>query len=286
MRTRSGAHLRGTAPQGGRWARQVSGRGGETNQRPKVTAILVVALLVIAGVAAFGWMQDRNLRDGLLAQRAEAAQRPDWVPLRALPRHVPLAFMVVVDPTFLYRAPLDEGAEGRTLSRDLLRQVYLLRDDVGSQARELMMGPLLEARLSQGELLELYLNRVYLGEDEGWPVFGIFHGAREYFDKEPTQLTVGEAATLAGLVLPPRITDPQRAVGAVGLRRNEVLRAMRDAGAIDETEYSAALQEPLGFQPGLEHTPMTRPTDPGRREAEVIRVPLQASPAADTVQAQ
>jgi membrane peptidoglycan carboxypeptidase len=271
-------------PQGGRWSQQVSGRSSQTSQRPAVIGLLAFFFFAVALLAGFGWALDRNLRAGILAQQAEASQRPDWVPLRALPPHVPLAFLVAVDPTFLHRAPLDESVEGRTLSRDLLRQVYLLSDNIGSQARERVMAPLLETRLSQAEMLELYVNRVYLGEDQGWPIFGVFHAAREYFDKEPQQLTVGEAATLAGLLLPPRIVDPQQAVGAVGLRRNEVLRQMLAAGVIDESQYVAAMQEPLGFQPGLEQTPMTRPPEWGR-EPEIIRLPPDPRPAADTVSA-
>jgi penicillin-binding protein 1A len=147
-----------------------------------------------------------------------------------------------------------------------------------------VMGPLLEARLSEAELLELYLNRVFLGEDRGWAIYGIYHAAREYFDKAPEQLTPGEAASLAGMLLPPRITDPHRQVGAVGIRRNEVLAQMLEARAITAAEHGAALQEPLGFQPGLEFMPMSRPAG-WDRPPEVIRLPPEVTAPADTAAA-
>ncbi len=242
--------------------------------------LIVAALLLVGAVAMFAWLQDRELRGGVLRQRAEAQRRPDWVPLEALPPYVPRAFLAVVDPGFADRGSLDD-VEAPTLTRELLRQLYRLNPGpLESEARELVMAPLLEHRLDRREVLELYLNRVYLGAQEGWPVFGVHGAAREYFDKEPRAMTVGEAATLAGLLLPPRITDPGAAPGAVGARRNEVLRLLVAQGAITPAAYGAAIREPLAFQPGVRYAPMTRPAG-WNREPEVIRVP--ANPPADSV---
>lgn len=260
------------APRSGRWGRRVTGRR-ERKQHPySAWFLLVVAVAIIGTVAAWTWALDRQLREGILAQRREAVQRPDWVPLRPLPPHVPAAFLTVVDPAFLQRHPLRDGVANTTLPRELAAQIHQLGNGVGGQARELIMGPLLASRLTKRELLELYLNRVYLGEDDGWPIFGVYHAAREYFDKEPEALTLSEAATLAGLLLPPPVTDPERRPGAVGARRDEVLRQMWIEGTISEGEYHMAIAEPLGFQPGPEHAPMTRPAD-WAGEPEVIRVP-------------
>jgi membrane peptidoglycan carboxypeptidase len=274
MRAAAGTRFSVTARRG-RWTRPVTGRADRDGQWSALTAVLTVAVLVLATIAGFAWASDRQLRGGILAQRAEAAQRPDWISLTTLPDYIALAFVVAVDPTFLQRSPLATGVEGSTLSRELARQVHQLRGNLAGEARELVMGPLLEARLSNAQLLELYLNRVYLGMDQGWPIYGIYHAAREYFEKEPQQLTLGEAATLAGLLLPPRIVHPRQQAGAVGIRRNEVLRQMLAAEAISVEEYNAALQEPLAFQPGLEFEPMTRPLG-WDREPEVIRLPPEA----------
>jgi membrane peptidoglycan carboxypeptidase len=243
-----------------------------------LAAFVVFMLAVLAGL---GYALDRQLRGGLLAQRSVAQARGDWVPLPGLPPHVPLAFLVVIDPTFLDRIPAETAIEGTTISRDLVRQVHRLSDGIRGDVRELVMGSVLEARLADDELLELYLNRVQLGVDDGWPVVGVYHAAHEYFGSEPADLTVGQAATLAGFLLPPRIRDARRQVGAVGIRRLEVLRQMRSAGAITGEEFEAAVQEPLGFQVGPEHAPMTRP--PGwERPPDVIRLPPELVVPADT----
>jgi membrane peptidoglycan carboxypeptidase len=95
------------------------------------------------------------------------------------------------------------------------------------------------------------------------------------------ELTISESATLAGMLLQPRIEDPGDKPGAVGVRRNEVLRGMLQQGSISEAEYRAALAEPLGFQPGLSRQPMSRPLD-WATETRVIRLPESHRPRPDT----
>jgi membrane peptidoglycan carboxypeptidase len=271
-------------PRRRRWSGVGGGRADYDSERPALTALLAVAVFVLASIGGFTWAMDRQLRGGLLAQHHEAVLRPDWVAIQDLPAHLPLAFLVAVDPTFLQRSPLNTGAEGTTLARQLARQVHRLGDTLGGQARQLVMGPLLETRLSEPELIELYLNRIFLGTNDGWPVHGIYHAAQEYFGKEPQRLTLGESATLAGLLLPPRIVEPNRQVGSVGIRRNEVLRQMLETEVISVEEYSAALQEPLGFQPGPAYAPVTRPAG-WDREPEVIQLPPELDPDVAAAQA-
>jgi membrane peptidoglycan carboxypeptidase len=141
----------------------------------------------------------------------------------------------------------------------------------------MVMGPVLEKRMSSQELIELYMNRVYLGRAQGAPVYGIFHAAREHFGLLPNELTLGQAATLAGLLLPPAIEDPKTRLGAVGPRRNEVLQVMLVGGLIDEASYRAAIEEPLGFQLGLDQMPFSRPASWGQR-TNVIRLPPNLRP--------
>lgn len=244
--------------------------------------VLGVGFLVLGGVAGFGWSMDQQIRAGLLRQHQEAVRRPDWVDLDALPAHVPDAFVAVVDPAFLEHGAVRSGRKGVTLSRALVRQVHLLPNSVGGEARERVMGPLLEQRMPKRDLLEIFLNRAFLGTEQGYPVYGVYHAAREYFGKDPQQLTLGESATLAGLLLEPRIADPENRVGAVGVRRNEVLKVMRLAGLIAEDQFQAALAEPLGFQPGLEDHPMTRPAD-WIQGVSTIRLPEDLRPKPDSV---
>lgn len=239
--------------------------------------VLGVGLFIIGGVAGYGWALDREIRGGILRQRSQAEGRPDWVDVRALPAHVPEAFLAVVEPKLLPDSRLRAPLEGPTVARELVRQVHLLPRSLGGESRERMMGPVLEKRIRPTEMVELYLNRVYLGRAQGYPVYGIYHASREYFEKLPEDLTLGEAATLAGLLLAPRITDPASRVGAVGARRTEVLRVMLAGGLITEREYLEAVAEPLGFQPGLEQMPMSRPETWGEPVAP-IRLPPDRRP--------
>lgn len=249
-------------------------RSGLPRDTPPIasTAVVAVALFVVGLVGGYAWALDRELRGGILEQRAEAIARPDWVELDALPSHVPRAFLAVVEPELIASGEMLPGGDGPALARELVRQVHLLPSSVGGISRERLMAPVLEQRLPTRDLLELYLNRVHLGQAQGYPIYGIHNAAREYFEKEPAELTLGEAATLASLLLEPRILEPSTRVGAVGARRNEVLRVMRLGELISDQAYREAVDEPLGFQPGLAQMPMSRPLD-WATPAEPIRLP-------------
>lgn len=275
--------LGGKAPRrGGRLSAGVA-RAEVSNSPPPIPAI-VIACLVLGIVGGYAYSMDRQLRGGLLAQRAEAEARQDWVPLAELPAHVPRAFLTVIEPSFGEGAPVRTRDESKSVPRELIRQIHLLEDGLGSRARELAMTPVLERHLDQNDLLELYLNRIYLGEANGYPVYGVHYAAVEYFDKSAAELTVGEAATLAGLLLDPRIEDPAERPGAVGVRRNEVLRGLLRDGHIDAGQYQAAVQERLAFQPGLADAPMTRRILTAEDTA-TIRLPPEYRPQPPTEEA-
>lgn len=219
---------------------------------------MIAACFLLVGImVGFGWAADRQLRGGLLEQRTEAMQRPDWVPLESLPAYVPRAFLAVVDPGFEEGAPVRARDADASVPRALVREVHQL-DGLSGKARELIMAPVAEQRLTRRQLLETYLNRIYLGQANGVPVYGVYYAAEEYMKKAPSELTLSDAATLAALLLQPRIDDPADRAGAVGVRRNEVLRAMFRRGDITAEQYQAAIREELAFQPGLAEQPMSR----------------------------
>jgi penicillin-binding protein 1A len=157
--------------------------------------------------------------------------------------------------------------------------VHQLDAHASGRARELLLAPLLERALDRQRLLELYLNRIYLGSSGEWRVYGVGRAAQDYFGKDVSQLTLAQSATLAGFLLPPELQAPETAPGAVGARRNEVLRRMVADGSIDEAAARAAAAEPLDFQPGADYQPMSRPLD-WKDEPAVIRLPpeLRSNP--------
>jgi membrane peptidoglycan carboxypeptidase len=246
----------------------------------QLLTLVVLGSLVIGGVMGFALRMNQQIRGGILRQRAEAITRPDWVPMNDLPEYVPPAFLTVVDPGVESTGRFRGRNEGRTIPRELVRQIHLLGNNLSGEARELVMAPVLQRLTSEEELAELYLNRVELGYEAGIPVYGVYHAAQEYFHKDPRELTLSEAATLAGLLLQPRIRQPADVPGAVGVRRNEVLKAMLENGAITPDDYTAAVGERLGFQPGLAGAPMTRSL-PSEADTSVIRLPPQYKPVAE-----
>lgn len=273
--------LLGGAPRTGKWAKQPEDTRIGGRYRGSLIAVGVFGLMVLAGIGGFLAWNDIQLRNGLLRQEREARRRPDWVPLEALPRYARDAFAAVADTTSFAKRSQRRGEPLPSVSREMVRQIHLLDEGLGSQARELTMAPLLEAHTSPERLLELYVNRVYMGRTENWPLYGVQHAAQEYFGKDARRLTLGEAATLAGILLPPRLDDPEAEPGAVGTRRNEVLRILLNTGKIDAAAYRAARAEPLAFQPGEDYPPMSRPAS-WRDSVPVIRLPEALRPKPDS----
>lgn len=270
------------APRSARWTRRgkdVNPSAASATRNGALVLLLTITVLTVGGLGSFAWMMWKRLDAGLLAQREEARRRADWVRIDELPRFIPDAFAAVVDTSSFERVPPEERSRGPMLSRDLVRQVHRLGSGgLGGEARELVMTPLLENSMSRRGLFELYLNRISLGRTGDWPVFGIHHGAREYFGKDARRMTLGEAATLAGILLAPRLETPEGSPGAVGARRNEVLRRMLEAGKIDEGALRAAAAEPLAFQPGADYTPMARPIG-WEQPPQVIQLPQELRPS-------
>lgn len=274
----------GGAPRSGKWTKHAEDTRVGGRHRGSLIALAVLGVLVLGGIGGYLAWSNAQLQAGLLRQQAEMRRRPDFVRLAELPPYARDAFAAVVDTTSAARRSLRRGMPLPSASRDLVRQVHLLEGGLGDQAREMAMAPLLEAHTSSPGLLELYVNRVAMGRTESWAIYGVQQAAQEYFGKDARRLTLSEAATLAGIRLPPRLADPEAQPGAVGPRRNEVLRMLRDAERIDEAAYRAAVAEPLAFQPGVDYAPMSRPAD-WQAQPQVIRLPEALRPKPDSTAA-
>src|SRR5436305_10673395 len=122
---------------------------------------------------------------------------------------------------------------------------YLLKDssyNVGRKAREAILAFRLESTLSKQQILEIYLNSIFLGRN----AYGVQAAARAYFDKDVNDLTLPEAAYRAVLPKAPANYDPVRATQKALDRRNYVLREMYKNGYISEDQWKAAATQPLG----------------------------------------
>jgi len=111
--------------------------------------------------------------------------------------------------------------------------------------REALMSLVLERRATKQEILELYLNDIYLGQRGSFAIHGVAEAARLFFGKDVSNLSLGEAALIAGVIQSPGFhspfANPERAIA----RRNVVLRAMADEDYVTEEAADRAAQEPL-----------------------------------------
>jgi penicillin-binding protein 1B len=134
-----------------------------------------------------------------------------------------------------------------TLTQQLARGFFLTPEQTYSRKlNELTIARRLEEMLTKEEILEHYVNYVYMGRWGPFDVRGIGMAARRYYDRDIQELTNAEAATLAGLLQRPSHLDPEHYPDRAVSRRDQVLAAMRDHGYLDEAEYRSALSEPLG----------------------------------------
>ena len=259
------------------------GRGGGSGQKPARTPLQRVlywgAVLAVWGVifmVVFFAVFARDLPDtstlynvdrqpsityldrngALIAVRGSQMAPP--ADLEALPDYVPAAFIAIEDRRFYHHPGFDpigmtraiaanmragrvvQG--GSTLTQQLAKNLFLCPDqNIKRKVQELMLAVWLEMKFSKQEILALYLNRVYFGAG----AYGIEAASQRYFDKGAKDLTVGEAALLAGLLKAPSRYSPVSESERAATRATVVLNEMVDAGVITPEQRAAAVTEPV-----------------------------------------
>ena len=195
-------------------------------------------------------------KDQTYAEVFQLGNRRTWVPLGNIPDHVQKAFIAAEDRRFFQHHGVDErgimrafigdlGDRGRpqggsTITQQVVKNL-LVGGDVTYERkiRELIVASRLEDTLSKEEILELYLNSVYLGRGS----WGIERAARDYFGKSAKSLTLTEGAMLAGLVKGASYFNPDRHPDRAKERLNYVLERMQEDGAISTEQKEAALAD-------------------------------------------
>ncbi|MGE5568237.1 MAG: penicillin-binding protein 1A [Rhodospirillales bacterium] len=141
-------------------------------------------------------------------------------------------------------------AGASTLSMQLARMFWLNPSKTWRRkAAEVLITLHLEQRLSKEEIFEYYANQVPLGRRGSFSIHGFGEAARAYFGKDIRQLTLPEAATLAGLIQQPSFRNPYRHPERARDRRNVVLFLMRENGFITDQQYREAIAAPLVLAP-------------------------------------
>ena len=199
--------------------------------------------------------------DGQVLQKLGPVSR-DKLSSGSIPPLVEQAFIAAEDRRFYQHAGIDpygiaralvrnvssgsvrEGAS--TITQQLARTVFLSQDrTLMRKLKEAALAGKLERQLSKGQILAEYLNLVYLGSS----AYGVADAAWIYFSKTPAQLTLPEAALIAGLPPAPSIYSPLVNPDLALQRRSLVLQRMREVGSITAEEEQEADAAPLGLQP-------------------------------------
>ncbi len=187
-----------------------------------------------------------------------AVQRRYYVSLEDIPKHVRQAFISAedrnfykhfgIDPVAILRAAIanirhreiKQGAS--TITQQVARNLFLTPDrSLKRKIREALLAIKLERAYSKDQILEWYLNYIYLGQG----AYGVEAASRIYFGKSVKELTVDEAAVLAGLPKAPTKYNPFRNPERVKERRDYVLTRMYEDGYITEEEYKRFLEKPV-----------------------------------------
>ncbi len=177
--------------------------------------------------------------------------------LKELPKHVPQAFIAIEDRRFydhygvdpmgiaralaanIMRRGVSQG--GSTLTQQLAKNLFLTQERTYTRKiQELVLALWLERKFSKNEILDLYLNRIYFGAG----AYGIEAAARRYFGKSAKQLSLAEAAMLAGLVKSPSRLAPTRNPDGAERRAQMVLTAMTSLGYASESQAKIAIAQP------------------------------------------
>src|SRR5712692_1223707 len=182
--------------------------------------------------------------------------------LGEVPKQLVQALIAVEDRNFYSHAGFDPrglaraGASlisggpvqgGSTLTQQLVKNFFLTPErTLQRKLTELMMAVLLELHYNKEEILETYLNEIYLGQDRDRAIHGVGLASLYYFGKTVEHLTLAESALLVGMVKGPAVYDPYRHPERALERRNVVLRETKDRGYATMEQYAAAREAGLG----------------------------------------
>ncbi len=157
-----------------------------------------------------------------------------------------------LDPRAIFRAflaNLKAGAivqGGSTITQQLVKNFFLTQKrTLLRKVNEALMSFIVENRYSKDEILEAYVNEVYLGQKGSAGIYGVAEASLFYFSKPLSKLTLAECAMLGGIIRGPGVFSPFKNKTLALKRRNIVLKKMLETNTILPSEYEQALQEPL-----------------------------------------
>ena len=203
-------------------------------------------------------------------------QKRRRTPLAGIPKHMQQAVLAIEDRSFYSHPGINplrlvavavrsvignEPSGGTSTITQQLSRMFFLADEFNAElqsgergrtwgsylrkAREGLMSLVLERKASKDEILELYLNDVYLGQRGSFAIHGVAEASRLFFGKDVANVSISEAAVIAGVIQSPASRSPFANPKRSTERRNVVLRAMADEGYISDDDATKAMREPL-----------------------------------------
>ena len=259
--------------------------------RTRVALGLLACFVVfsIASATAFGWYGYRvytELSPGSWRAPTEILDRngkpivalygAEWrvaepVVLSELPEYIPNAFLAAedsrfrshigIDPVGIGRAAVSNIAAGgvteggSTITQQVAKNRFLSPERTMTRKfLEAGLALMIELRLSKDEILEAYLNEVYLGHRDGREVRGLGEAARVYFGKSAKELKLSEVSLIAGMIRAPNRDNPDERAKIAKQRRDAVLGVMADKKWITAAEKDGAAAADAEFRPGTRRT--------------------------------
>jgi len=185
-------------------------------------------------------------------------EKGEYVPFNKIPEHLIRAVISIEDSRFWYHSGVDYIAIMRALIRDIkartiregastitqqLAKVVFLSPErtIVRKLREVVLASRLEKKLTKEEILELYLNKIYFGHG----AHGVEMASRVYFGKSVSDLTLAEAALIAGLIKAPSRYSPYNSLKRAKERQRVVLKRMVEEGYITDEQAEMAYRQPL-----------------------------------------
>ncbi len=258
-------------------------------RRILLIAVCVIGAVLAAGIVYLGWLNWRmsativsspwrhpieivSAARGVDSEPVARLYGDDWrvtepVRIEDLPPHVAQAFVAAedirfyrhpgIDPFGLARATaanvksrgVTQG--GSTITQQLIKQkLFSNQRTLRRKIPEMLLAVILSARMSKNEVLEGYLNEVYLGEYGGAPIYGIDEASWVFFDKPPAKLRADEAALIAGIVRAPNRDNPLKRPDEARARRDAILGVMHEKKWLSAEQYERARERRVRLDEG------------------------------------
>ena len=194
--------------------------------------------------------------------RSGSRQVREWIPLDRVPPILIKTLLTIEDRRFFSHFGVDPIAIGRafwvnmtrgvlvqggsTLTQQLAKNLfYSPKKTIGRKLRELMAAMALEFKYRKEEILESYVNEIYLGQAGPVSIYGVGEAAHRYYSKNLDELSIDEIALIVGLIKGPNAYSPVKNVEDATKRRNVVLRRLKEGGILTEDAVAQAMSRPV-----------------------------------------